>query len=72
MFSCAVRTGTRLKDWKTNPSLSRRSCVSFLSSRLASSTPSTTTEPDVGVSSPANRCMSVDLPDPEGPITAVS
>ena len=31
MFSSAVRTGTRLKDWKTKPSRSRRSWVSALS-----------------------------------------
>jgi hypothetical protein len=30
MFSRAVRTGIRLKAWKTKPSLSRRSAVSFL------------------------------------------
>ena len=28
--------------------------------------------PDVGLSSPARMCMSVDLPEPDGPITAVS
>ena len=28
--------------------------------------------PDVGASSPAMQCISVDLPDPDGPITAVN
>ena len=32
MFSSAVRTGTRLKDWKTKPRRSRRRLVSALSS----------------------------------------
>ena len=32
-FSSAVRTGSRLKNWKTKPSLSRRSLVSSPSSR---------------------------------------
>ena len=27
--------------------------------------------PDVGRSSPAMQCMSVDFPDPDGPMTAV-
>src|SRR3954467_8993463 len=30
------------------------------------------TLPEVGLSSPARMCMRVDLPDPDGPITAVS
>ena len=30
------------------------------------------TEPSVGLSRPARMCISVDLPDPDGPITAVS
>ena len=30
------------------------------------------TVPAVGVSSPASRCISVDLPEPEGPMTAVN
>ena len=34
--------------------------------------PSTFTCPLVGVSSPARMCISVDLPDPDGPITATS
>ncbi|GAB3905167.1 hypothetical protein GCM10027612_74260 [Microbispora bryophytorum subsp. camponoti] len=33
--------------------------------------PPITTVPDVGRSSPAAQCSSVDLPEPEGPITAV-
>ena len=72
MFSSAESTGTRLKAWKTNPSRSRRSRVSPRSSRLASSAPSTTTEPAVGRSSPASSCMSVDLPEPEGPMMAAN
>ena len=47
MFSSAVRTGTRLKAWNTNPSRSRRRRVSALSSSVASSAPSTWTEPEV-------------------------
>ena len=37
-FSSAVRTGSRLKNWKTKPSLSRRSLVSSPSSRSVIST----------------------------------
>ncbi len=70
MFSSAVRTGSRLNDWKMKPILSRRSSVSFLSSSEAISTPSMTTEPLVGRSRPARQCISVDLPEPDGPMIA--
>ena len=36
------------------------------------SVPAIETEPDVGLSRPARMCMSVDLPEPDGPMTAVS
>ena len=39
---------------------------------VVSSLPSSVTVPLVGRSSPASRCMSVDLPDPEGPMMAVN
>ena len=35
------------------------------------STPAIRTSPEVGLSSPARMCISVDLPEPDGPITAV-
>ncbi len=50
----------------------RRSFVSSLSSRFVISVPSIETEPEVGRSRPARMCMSVDLPEPDGPMTAVS
>jgi hypothetical protein len=51
---------------------SRRSCVSFVSSMPVISLLAITTLPVVGVSSPAMMCINVDLPEPEGPITATS
>ena len=72
MFSRASRTGSRLKDWKTNPTRSRRSSVSLRSSSWVISTPSRMTEPDVGRSRPARMCISVDLPEPDGPMMAVN
>jgi hypothetical protein len=71
MFSSAVSTGIRLKNWKMNPSLSRRSLVRSPSSRLVISTPSSTTDPLVGRSRPARMCISVDLPEPDGPMMAL-
>ena len=70
MFSSAVRTGMRLKNWKMKPSLSRRSLVRSPSSRPVISVPSSITEPAVGRSSPARMCISVDLPEPDGPMIA--
>ena len=72
MFSAAVSVGTRLKDWKTKPILSRRSRVSPASSSVPTSWSPTNACPDVGRSRPAMQCMSVDLPEPDGPITAVN
>ena len=70
MFSSAFSTGSRLKVWKMKPIRSRRSWVSSLSSSPVSSIPSTRTVPEVGRSRPASVCISVDLPEPEGPMIA--
>ena len=72
MFSAALRVGTRLNDWNTKPIRSRRRRVSALSFSVDTSMPSTTTWPEVGVSSAAMQCMSVDLPEPDGPMIAVN
>ena len=61
----------RLKDWKTKPTFSRRSLVSSLSFSVPSSTPSMKTWPEVSESRPATQCISVDLPEPDGPMIAV-
>ena len=72
MFSFASSIGSRLKNWKTKPMCSRRSFVRSLSPSVVISVPAMPTEPDVGLSSPARMCISVDLPEPDGPITAVA
>src|SRR3954468_19524922 len=71
-FSSAVSIGSRLKNWNTKPMWRRRSIVSLRSSSVVISSPAIVTDPLVGLSSPARMCMSVDLPEPEGPITATS
>jgi hypothetical protein len=63
--------GTRLNAWNTNPMRSRRSRVRSRSDRVPRSTSPTNTRPSVRVSSPARQCMSVDLPEPDGPMMAV-
>jgi hypothetical protein len=72
MFSMAVSVGTRLYDWKTKPMRSRRSSVRSFSGSLLSSMSPMNTWPEVSESSPAMQCMSVDLPEPEGPMMAVN
>ena len=73
MFSSAVSIGSRLKNWKMNPMCSRRSFVSSVSLSPA----------ELGAGdqhlarrsagrAPARMCMSVDLPEPDGPMIAVS
>ena len=42
------------------------------SSRPVISVPAIVTVPLVGLSSPARMCISVDLPEPDGPMTATS
>ena len=71
MFSDAVSVGIRLNDWKTKPMRSRRMIVSSLSERDPRSTSPRYTWPLVSVSRPARQCISVDLPEPDGPMIAV-
>ncbi len=53
------------------PTFSRRSTVRrAVVERSPSSTPSSVTVPAVGRSRPARRCISVDLPEPDGPMIA--
>jgi len=72
MLPAAESTGSRLKAWKTKPMRSRRSRVSRRSGIEVISSPPIHTRPEVGRSSPAMQCSRVDLPDPDGPITAVN
>src|SRR3954470_5546134 len=55
-----------------NPTASRRSLVRSSSSRRVRSISPIQTCPDVAESSPARQCMNVDLPEPDGPMTAVN
>ena len=62
----------RLKNWKTMPMWARRMRASAFSSLSASDSPATMISPSVGVSRPATRLSSVDLPHPDGPMTATN
>ena len=66
MFSAAVRVGTRLNDWKMNPTRSRRRRVSRRSSSLVRSTSPRWTWPWSTGSRPARQCSRVDA-RPGGP-----
>jgi hypothetical protein len=72
MFSSAVSVGSRLNCWKMNPTLSRRSWVRPRSFRVVSTVVPMRTSPLVTESRPARQCMSVDLPEPDGPMMAVN
>lgn len=67
-----VNMGNRLKLWKMKPILWRRSKVSCLSSMRVRSAPPKRICPDVAESRPASVCISVDLPEPDGPMMAVN
>ena len=66
-FSRHDSVGSRLKNWKMKPILSRRTRVSSSSDRPARRSPSMRTSPEVGRSRPPMRLSSVDLPEPDGP-----
>src|SRR4029077_14212111 len=69
-FSSAVSAGSRWKDWNTNPPRCARRRARPSSSSFVRSSPARSTRPRVGRSSPASRASSVDLPAPDGPVTA--
>jgi len=71
MFSAAVIVGTRLNDWNTNPTWSRRKIVSRWSFSVDRSASPMYALPEVRVSRPAAQCSSVDFPEPDGPMMAV-
>ena len=71
-FSSAVMPSRRLKNWNTMPMCWRRMIASSLSVLPTSDSPATDTSPSSGTSSPATMLSSVDLPQPEGPMTATN
>ena len=66
MFSSAVSVGSRLNCWKMKPILSRRSfvrpCPPGRRARVADGDRAAVSGVETG-----QQCMSVDLPEPEGP-----
>src|SRR5216684_315092 len=66
----AVARGSRLKVWNTNPISLLRIRASASSSRSETFWALSQYSPDVGVSRQPIRFMRVDLPDPDGPMTA--
>ena len=68
----AVRNGVRPGSWPTRATFAARNTARASRSRRARSWPSTSARPVLGCSSPASRCRSVVLPEPEGPVTATS
>ena len=63
---------SRLKNWNTMPMWRRRMIASSSSVLPTSDSPARRSSPSVGVSRPATRLSSVDLPQPDGPITATN
>jgi hypothetical protein len=70
MFWKTLSTGTKLKLWKINPMVCRRSRVSWRSDMVSVALPAMRTRPFVGVSTQPMRLSSVVLPLPEGPAMA--
>ena len=66
LFSAALRLGSSLKSWKTQPML-RRSCEMRDGRSREMSRPPTMIVPCVGSISLSNRRIRVDLPEPYAP-----
>ena len=64
--------GSKLKNWKTVPMLSRRNAVSASSSSMEVTRPCSSIVPDVGRSMQPTRFNSVLFPQPLGPTSATS
>src|SRR5579863_9985825 len=71
-LSSTVRSSSRLKNWKMIPTWRARNLASALSPRVSIRRPATVTVPSVGRSRPAMRLSRVDLPLPDGPMTATT
>src|ERR1700682_3941085 len=69
-LSSADVRDSRLNPWNTNPILRLRTAASASFDMRDTSWPSSRYWPDVGRSRQPMMCMQVDLPDPEGPVTA--
>src|SRR5216684_1996403 len=69
-LSSAVVRERRLKPWNTKPIFLLRTAASASLDIRATSAPSRKYCPDVGRSRQPVMCMNVDLPDPDGPVTA--
>jgi hypothetical protein len=67
IFSKAVRTGMRLKLWKTKPIFSPRNAAAALLSSRITSTPATSRLPPLGLSKHPIKLSRVVFPLPEGP-----
>lgn len=66
----AVARGSRLKVWKTKPISLLRIRANSSSLSLATGVPLSQYSPEVGVSRQPIRFMSVDFPEPDGPMIA--
>ena len=67
-----VRVGSSWKNWKITPTVRPRHCATRLSDRPVRFVPPMTTDPDVGRSMPVIMFISVDLPEPDRPTTAMN
>ena len=72
MFSAAVRLGSRLKLWKTNPTFAWRNAALRVSGSAKSDVPLIRTSPESGSRSPERRYRRVLFPAPLGPIMATN
>jgi hypothetical protein len=71
-LSSAEVRASRLKCWKTKPSLRLRTRGQFVAGELRDFLAVQPVAPPLGWSRQPSRFMKVDLPEPDGPITATN
>src|SRR6185503_9554367 len=71
-FSTALRRDSRLKVWNTNPMCLLRIAASWSSDILPTFSPASSYVPASGTSRQPSTFMSVDLPEPDGPMIATN
>ena len=69
-FRQADKVANRLNCWKTKPIRRFRTWASSSSDMVLTSSPARRNLPEVGTSRHPRMCISVDLPEPDGPMTA--
>ncbi len=71
-LSLAFMSGSKLPSWKINDTVFCLRCTNCLPLNRVIFLPASITEPELGFINPPRHFINVDLPEPEGPTTAIA